>query len=456
MRTTLLLWLLIPLIALSTVSTFLAFLFAERFTNDSYDTFLENSADSIVARLERDQKGVIIADLPAAAQAVLRHHGIDKFYYQIVDSRGNRIAGDSVLPLPIGTDRSAAHFRNAVVEGNHVRMCRISVVPDEKTQPLWIQVAETLNARQRLLFKILLSIVVPQLALVALGCVAVWYGVQNGLSSLTKLSQLLRRRSRLDLSPVEIGNTPAELVPVTSALNEMFNYANSHMHSQQEFIGNAAHQLRTPMTALKTYIDYLKRVNDSPAVTGVLHQIEQVTNRLVHMTNRLLVLARAEGKTDRPIQTVDLSAVIDDAAANVVAIAISKGVEMHFDIPGSPLGVFADAHELCELVTNLLENAIHYTGEGNGVWITVSGEEDITLTVADEGPGIPEEEKSKVFERFYRASNAGNSGCGLGLSIVREIALKYGASVDVRDRAPHGASFSVRFPREKPDLLGED
>jgi two-component system, OmpR family, sensor histidine kinase TctE len=445
MRATLFLWLLIPLIVLCALSTYLAYRFAEQSANEAYDSFLENSADSIVGRLRRDDRGIIVADLPYAAQAVLRHHGVDKFYYQIVDSHGHRLTGDAVLPLPRDTGRLSASFRYATVEGHEVRMCRIAVQLDPGAEPIWVQVAETVNARNRLLTQILLSIMLPQIALVALSCGAVLLGVKHGLQALDKLSSLLRSRTKLDLSPIDIGRTPAELEPVTLALNELFLDANKHMHSQQEFIGNAAHQLRTPMTALKTYVDYLQRINDKPAVASVLHQLAEVTNRLVHMTNRLLVLARAEGnKQRRSYQAIDLAAVIDEAAASVVPEAISKGVEMHFDVPD--VGIKGDAYELTELVTNLLENAVRYNNPQGCVWVTVAKEDRLKLTIADNGPGVPDAEKNRVFERFYRAAGSHKSGCGLGLAIVREIANKYNAEIQLTDRESGGAAFTVTFP----------
>jgi two-component system, OmpR family, sensor histidine kinase TctE len=448
MRKTLLLWLLVPLIILCASSTYLAYRFAEHSANDSYDSFLENSADSIVGRIKRDERGIIVADLPYAAQAVLRHHGVDKFYYQIVDQHGHRLTGDAVLPLPQDTSRPAASFRNATVEGRDVRMCRIAVQLDPGSEPIWVQVAETVNARQRLLGQILLSIMLPQIALVALSCGAVLLGVKHGLKALDKLSSLLRSRTKLDLSPVDIGETPAELEPVTSALNDLFSDANKHMHSQQEFIGNAAHQLRTPMTALKTYVDYLQRINDNTAVANVLSQLGQVTNRLVHMTNRLLVLARAEGNPKRrSYQTVDLAAVIDEAASSVVPEAINKGVEMHFDVPTTDIAIKGDAYELTELVTNLLENAVRYNTTPQGcVWVTVAKEDQLTITIADNGPGVPDAEKNRIFERFYRAAGSDKSGCGLGLAIVREIANKYNAKIELKDSESGGAAFSVMFP----------
>lgn len=446
MRAKLLLWLLLPLVSLCCLSTVIVSQLAEQFANASFDTYLENSADSIIARLSRDSKGIIIADLPYAAQAVLRHHGNDKFYYQIVDSNRVRLTGDSILPLPRDNDRLRTHFRFATVDGQPVRICRVPVQLDSESEPLWVQVAETLNTRQKLLHQIVLSVLIPQLALVALGCLSVWIGVKFGLRSLYQLCDSLQRRAKLDFSPIDTTSTPGELLPVTSALNALFQDADKHLHAQQQFIGNAAHQLRTPITALKTYIDYLQRINDSSGMSNILAQVAEVTNRLVHMTNRLLVLARAEGQTQRPAQLVDLSAAVDEAASAIVQSALSKGVELHFDTPADPVLVYGDSHDLTEMVTNLLENAVMYTQTTGSVWLTVESKQGVRLSVADDGPGIPEEERQKIFQRFYRAASSNKSGCGLGLSIVGEIANRYHAEIEVTDRNGGGAVFTVSFP----------
>ncbi|HEY9871290.1 MAG TPA: sensor histidine kinase [Candidatus Obscuribacterales bacterium] len=439
-------WLLIPLVCLCSLSAFVAYRLAERFANESYDMLLLKSADSIAARLRRNEQGVVVVDLPRAAQAILRHNDRDHFYYQIVDSHGRRLTGDSVLPLPRHIEDKGPRFRYDVVDGQAVRLCRIAVQISPSPDDIWVQVAETLNSRRQLLEQIFLSILVPQLILVALASLSVWLGVKHGLDPLERLGRLLKGRGKLDLSPVEIGNTPAELEPVTKALNQLFLSANSHIKVQRQFIGNAAHQLRTPVTALKTYVDYAQRIEDGADLAPVLKQMSEATGRVAHMVNRLLSLARAEESSHKAPEVVDLIAAVDDAAESVVHEALSRGVSMEFDMPNAPVEVSADRGDMVEMLTNLLENAIRYTAENGCVWVKVQDSGAITLTVDDNGPGIPDEEKEKVFERFYRIPGTNGTGCGLGLSIVAEIADANAAKVEILDRPGGGTSIRVAFP----------
>lgn len=444
-RKKLLLWLLVPLISLCTLSTFVAYLLAEKFANESYDMLLVESADSIAARLGRNEEGILVADLPIAAQAILRHNGKDHFFYQIADNYGRRLTGDSVLPLPRDLNEKGPKFRYASVAGKEVRICRIAVRINPSPDEIWVQVAETLNSRQWLLQQIFLSIIAPQLVLIALASLSVWLGVKHGLDPLERLGHLLRTRGKLDLSPVNIGNTPVELAPVTKSLNKLFLNVSNQIDSQRQFIGNAAHQLRTPVTALKTYVDYAERIKDPGALEPVLKQMSEATRRVAHLLNRLLSLAHSEEPGKRVLEQIDLLTIIDEAAENVIHLALSRGVEMDFNLPQSAISIRGDRGDLVEMLTNLLDNAITYAPENGAVWVKIENSESACLTIEDNGPGIPDLEKAKIFERFYRIPGTTGAGCGLGLSIVEEIANSNNIRIEVLDRAEGGAKFRLTF-----------
>ncbi len=461
-RQKLLLWLLIPLVCLCSLSSLVAYRLAERFANDSYDKLLMRSAESIAGRIGRNENGVVVADLPLAAQAILRHDVkgelTDQFYYQIADSNRHRLTGDAVLPLPLNIDDKGPSFRNANINGQQVRMCRVSVQISPSPDEIWVQVAETVNRRQQVLKKLFVSIVAPQVVLIILASLSVWLGVQNGLSPLERLGKLLSERGKVDLSPVDIGKTPSELAPVTKALNELFRSATNHIQLQRQFIGNAAHQLRTPVTALKTNSEYALRIKDSDSATlkTVLEATSEAATRLAHMVDRLLSLARSEEGCPRALEVVDLIDAVNDAASAVVSEGLRRNVCMEFDLPETPAQVWADKGDLVELLTNLFDNAIKYTRERGAVWVKVENFEGVSVTVEDDGPGIADSEKQRIFERFYRIPGTNESGCGLGLSIVSRIASNILASVDVLDRPGGGARFRVSFPSAKTAELRTD
>lgn len=454
-RDQLLKWLLVPVVSLCVLSTTIAYKLAESHADQSFDAFLLNSADSIAARLSRNEHGVVVADLPPAAQAIIRHNGSDKFYYQIVDSTGRRLTGDAILPPPRLMTFRGAKFRYFILDGERVRICRIPTKIPPSTDEIWIQVAETLNSRQRLQRQIFLSIVVPQLALVVLASLSVWFGIKRGLIPLTNLGGILASRSQLDLSPVELERTPPELAPVVRSLNAVFLTANKHIQLQRQFIANAAHQLRTPVTALKTYVDYAERINTDSALGAVLGHIDEATSRTVHLIQRLLVLARTEGSRKGP-EPVDMIAAVNSAAAVLVHEALQKKIEMSFEIPDFPVYVAGNQSDLEELVSNLLENAIKYTPEAGFIWVKVESSDAVILTIEDSGHGVPDTEKERIFERFYRGASSNGSGCGLGLAIVSEIIATLAASLELSDRPGGGAVFCVKFPRLPKELLLTD
>ncbi|MBX9670761.1 MAG: sensor histidine kinase N-terminal domain-containing protein, partial [Candidatus Obscuribacterales bacterium] len=343
-RRKLLLWLLVPLVCLCSLSAFVAYRLSEKFANESYDMLLLKSAESIAGRLSRNEEGIVVADIPKAAQAILRHNVKDQFFYQIADSYGHRLTGDADLPLPNDSNVEEPKFRYTTIDGEPVRMCRISVVIQPSPDEIWVQVAQTLDNRQQFLEQIFLSILAPQLVLVVLASLSVWLGVKNGLAPLEKLGHLLESRGKIDLSPVELGKTPAELAPVTRALNELFAGANDHIRLQRQFIGNAAHQLRTPVTALKTYVDYAERIKDSEKenIDSVLAQMSEAASRVAHLLNRLLSLARSEEHIGKQLELMDLTEAVNFAAEGVVHEALARGVSMEFDLPEEPVNIRAD------------------------------------------------------------------------------------------------------------------
>lgn len=450
-RRTLLLWLLVPLISLCSLSGWIALRSAEEYANKAYDVLLLRSASSIAARLIRNEEGILIADLPEAAKAILKYGEEDAFYYQISDARGRRLGGDAVLPRAKNTEIKTPRFRNARINGEPVRICRVAVQIPPSTDDVFVQVAETLHKRNRLLEQIFLSILIPQLMLIGLASLSVWLGVTYGLMPLDKLANLLKSRRKVDLSPVYIGKAPAELMPVLDALNDLLMRASNQLLVQRQFIGNAAHQLRTPFTALRTYIDHARRVydeKDDQALDATLEQLEKAAKRVSHLINRLLSLARSEERTGKEPEVIDITKIAKDAAANVVHEALERRIELEVDVMDNPVTMLGDKGELLELMTNILENAILYTPEEGTVALRMHETEDghhLIVRIEDSGPGIPAHEREKIFERFYRGTASNGSGCGLGLAIVSEIAERNQIGVQVLDRQGGGSVFELRF-----------
>ncbi len=447
--------LLIPLLILWVISAAVAYYLAIGFADDAYDRELINSADSVAARL-RTNGTKIWADIPPAAQAILHYNRQDQIYYQVLSQDGTRIFGDAVIPGPVtGLQAAEPMFRYASLEGNKIRIARIRVqVPDYPSKVIFVQVAETLHARQRLAEQILLSIMIPQLVLICLGAASIWRGITRSLIPLKNLTDAISKRSQTDLTAVEESEAPREVRPLVTAINDLLLRLKSEIESQRRFVANAAHQFRTPLAALKTYIYYAKRLAENEEMDSVLEKIDIGTERMSHLSNKLLALAKAEpsNRFDHYRQ-VDLNYIASEITASFTPAATKKNLEVTFSGLDSPALIYGDPENLAELVTNLVENAILYTKPGGRVAVRIANGEQIKLIVEDNGTGIPKDEREEVFERFYRVLGTNMPGSGLGLPIVKEIANSHGARVSLEEgNSGIGTIVSVYFPKQTESL----
>ncbi len=455
--------LLAPLCLLCLVSTIVAYFLAVNFSNESYDHALINSAKSVAARLRFDGTNVW-ADMPPAAQAILHHKDKNKnqFYYQVLSKDGRRISGDAMIPGPfVNLGKIEPAFRNRDVNGKPSRIARIRVdIPNYQHKTVFVQVAETLDSRNELAQNILLSIIIPQLILIILGGFAVNKAVSQGLQPLDSLRQALTDRSRHDLSSFEEGGIPAELKPLVTTINALLVQLRSEIDAQKRFVANAAHQFRTPLAGLKTYIYYAKRLASDESTEAdtsarnsqfqaVLEQINSGTDRMTHLANKLLALAKADPAIRQEnVVPLDMNVLSAEITADLVGPATKKGLELEFLGADQPARIKGDSASLRELAENLIENAILYSETGGKILVSVvvnSGH--ILLAVQDQGPGISAEDRLRVFDRFYRVLGCDVPGSGLGLAIVKEIATSHNAEVQITSGASgRGTTVVVTFP----------
>lgn len=442
-------WLLVPLCGIWLLSACGAYFLAEHFANITFERELLNSADSVIARLRSDPVKIWV-DLPPAAQAILRHNNRDKIYYQVTKPDGTRLSGDAVLPSPRRPfDSPLPFFRYAKLNGEDIRIVRVRVkLPRNDDQIVLVQVAQTLNALREMTQQILLSIVIPQTFMIVLGALCVSFGVKRGLVPLLKIEKALSARSHFDLTPVESNEAPTEIKPLINAINILLDKLRQDIDQQQRFVANAAHQFRTPLAGLKTYIYAAKRLPADQKMMKMLEKIEAGLNRMTHLSNKLLVLAKADPQkgTDN-FKIIDLNFIASEMTADFVSEAVPKKMELSFVGSGKPAMIHGELSDLAELTSNLIENAVIYTQEGGNVTVRVSNGDAIRLTVQDDGPGIPLEERHKVFERFYRVLGTDIPGSGLGLPIVKEIAAAHHATVEIKESpSGKGTSVIVTFP----------
>lgn len=449
-RHQLLLWLLIPLLSLALISTIVANFLGVSVARNIYDKQLLNSADSVAARIKtRDDK--LTVDLPPAAQAILRHNYHDEFYFQVLSPDGKRISGDPDLPpLEPSNTSSEPTFRTVNLKGKELRVVSLSVpTPDLAFDHVIILAAETRNTRSELAGQITMSILLAQLIVIACGAAAVWVGVGRGLLPLARVEKKVEARSPGDLSPLDV-EEPVEILSLITALNRLFKRLQEDVESQKRFISNAAHQLRTPLAALGTYCDLARKMATEPELHSVLDDLDAGIIRMSKLVNRLLSLARSEPAVavTRANTVFDLNSCASVMSAAHVPEALRKKIQIEFLSSTEPALVYGEPSAVEEMLSNLIENSVIYGSLGGKVIVRVLTEHGrSSVIVVDDGPGIPTQERGRVFERFYRMPGTEQPGTGLGMAIVREIAASHNALVDITGGlSSKGTSVRVDFP----------
>lgn len=443
-------WLLVPLSILLVFSSVFAYILADAVSNYCHDRALVKSAMAVAGRLEWEPNGVSV-DMPPAAQAILRFSDEDKVYYQVLRQDETRISGDAVIPGPLLRPFSKEPtFRDTKLNGVPIRVARIrSVNPNAASEEVHVQVAETLKGRDNLTRLLLASMIIPQILLIALSSIAVWFGIGKGLTPLKTIEMSVTRRNPHDLSPLVFASVPSEVQPLVESINDLLDRLRHEIETQQRFVANAAHQLRTPLAGLRTYVDVTGRISTDERVIALIEKIDCGVDRMTHLVDRLLSLAKAEPKKEKVLdKRVDLNFIASNSALSFVEAARSKNIDLDFCSCPEAAWIMGNREALHDLISNLIENAVFYTPSGGSVSVRVSMNDGVDLIVEDDGPGIPEEERKRVFERFYRILGTGVAGSGLGLSIVQEVAAAHHAEVHLgAGRQNKGTKVRVTFPQ---------
>jgi two-component system, OmpR family, sensor histidine kinase TctE len=416
-----------------------------------------------ISRQTRLRDNRLHVDLPSAALDMLESDTHDKVFYMVNDAKGEFVAGHRGLPLP-PEDLAPGKpvYYDGTFSGNPVRIAALSTTIAGGTAPALILVGETLNKRRTLANEVLLGMLLPEFLLIALVGALVWYGIERGLRPLTTLQAEISSRSHRDLSPLPEQNAPGEVRALIHAMNDLLGRLAFALSAQQRFIADAAHQLRTPLAGIKTQAELALRQQNMGEVQHTLLQLNTATGQTTHLVNQLLSLARAEPGAGRvqSVQKLDLNELARDTTTEWVPRALERDIDLGFDensdensgetaAGNAPALIEADGLFIREMLGNLLDNAIRYTQRGGHVTVRVITEaRRVVLSVEDNGPGIPPDEREHVFERFHRVLGTGAEGCGLGLAIVREIAQGHNANVRLTAGANGpGTLVDIAFPR---------
>lgn len=263
------------------------------------------------------------------------------------------------------------------------------------------------------------------------------------------ITEALQRRDITDLSPLDAEQVPIEVKPLIAALNQQHARLQSVLDNERRFLGDVAHELRTPLAVLTVQTENALRTEDLQEVRALLHKMAETTQRSARLSEQLLDLARLEsGETAGAAEPVDLEAVVEIVAQDIAAVARSREQRLVLDLERCLVAGYVDS--LGILVRNLLDNACRYSGRGCSVLVQCRQHEDsVILTVMDDGPGVPAADLPHIFDRFYRIPGSIGHGSGIGLSLVARIAAQHRAMVDVSAGiGGQGVAFSVVFPAD--------
>ncbi len=466
LRGQLLRWLLLPLVLLEIINTISVYYNAVDAADMAYDRSLLASTRALAERVSVEG-GKVVADVPYVALDSFETDTLGRIYYKVTGIKGETVSGYDDLPaVPANVPRSENYpalvrFYHANYNGQPIRIAALlqPVYDDNMRGIALIQVGETLDARKGLTLKILYDTIAWQASVVLLAGLLVWFAVKLVLRPLMQLKHEVESRDVSDLSDLDPALVHKEVRPLVQAMNASTTRIAGLIASQRRFIADASHQLRTPLTVLKTQAELAQRELEraaaaSPELRNVVASMAATTDSTVHLANRLLMLARIEHNENRELLPVPVRETVQQVALELALSAVNRGIDLSLEGDGEA-NVNGQALLLHELVSNLVDNALHYTPRGGSVVLRVLPREtQVVLEVEDSGPGIPAEDRERVFSPFYRAAatmQANPGGSGLGLAIVRDIAVLHRAELELDQGAGgRGLLVRVRFPRATP------
>jgi len=451
LRSRLLGWILLPLGVLIGVNAYVSYGNAVYAANEAYDRSLYLAARTLAEELEV-KNGQLQLDVMGAAGYLFENHTGSRLFYKVTSSQGQWLAGEASLPDVPARAESSVHyfalvrFDDGLYAGQPVRLAQLTHVMDDGglADPLVrITVAETMEARQQLISHILRDTLSSQgLLLLAAALLVVW-GVQRGIRPLESFRQRLVDKADDDFSPIHPPDLPRELRPLIETLNSYLARLGRLIDIRKRFLDNAAHQLRTPLTVLKTQLTLAQRNAEPAQLQLLLTAASQTTEGAVRLTEQLLAMTRVEHAREmHSHQAVDLVALARQVTQEHLLQAHQRGDDLGLEVLVPEASVQGVALLLQEALSNLIDNAIHHCAAGAHITVRVG---QAWLEVQDDGPGIPAVHQPHVFERFYRAAPGDVSGSGLGLAIVKEIARQHGAQPSVRSPVQDGRGTLIRI-----------
>ncbi|MBA3058207.1 MAG: sensor histidine kinase [Gammaproteobacteria bacterium] len=426
--------------------------------NAAYDRSLLGAIKAMDANISTASGGLGV-ELPYRLLEFFELTANGRVYYRVATEDGLVEIGNADLPPPpyvLVTERpqfiDASYYGDAVRVGSYARLLDPPLAGQAMGQRVVIQIAETLESRQAFTRTLVLEAVARDLLLLIVAIALMTLAVGWALLPLARLRNEVQARSALDLTPIVATGVPADVQPLVQAINHHIERGRQQTEARQRFVDDASHQLRTPLATLSTQVGFALREQDPAHQREALSAIKTQLEEMVRQTNQMLALARVDS-AGLKTQVVDASEVVERATREWWPDAREHGVDLGFepdtDSDTEPLRVLVDAAMLKEALSNLLHNAIRYTPRGGQVTVQLThSNSEALITVVDNGPGLPPQERTRAGDRFFRGSNASQPGTGLGLAIVRSIAERHGGQLRVHSGINgQGLAVAIVLPR---------
>jgi two-component system sensor histidine kinase TctE len=430
----LLVCLIVPLVSMRVISGYLAVQRTTAALEKAHDRTLEDVLQSITTLLSL---GNIAENITRSQQVIQTISGgrADQMFFQISTEEGEMLVQTKQIPRPARFD-GAAGLQTVLIEDEKFRLA--SSVVQERTEDgrpgrkLLVQIVQSTIIRDQDVGETVSATIWWSAIFIALVCTVVFWGVRTGMKPLELLQRRIRERRAGDFSPLKADDVPEEVLPLVNAINSLLKRLSDEVSTQQRFIDNAAHQLKTPLAGLRNLAEISLRRSRDEATSELMQKMMACVDRTTNLSRKLLSFSRASFATNakpRPVRA-ELVGVARKVIVDCLPEAEARSTTLELDADSECLWIAADNVEMYELLSNLVENAIRYSHDGSRVVVSIKAEGDIIhISVLDSGPGIPAEEQELIFERFYRVLGNQADGSGLGLAIVKEIVGHYGAEL---------------------------
>ncbi|QAU35665.1 sensor histidine kinase [Janthinobacterium sp. 17J80-10] len=444
-------WLVGVLSALLLVDAWFSYRDALAAANHAYDRSLSASLKGIAERIYATDAEVVV-DIPYSALELFEAGSSDRVFYSVGHPGEKVLTGYDGLPLTEALKPNVAVFYDGMYKGQALRLGAMlkPLYRTEFPKPVLLILGETTNSRKEVVQSLFFGEVGRKAVLVVVALIVALLATRQAVKPVERLGSEIRNRPDDDLTPIQAGDLPREVVPLVDSINLHMDRIERMVEARRRFIADAAHQLRTPLAVLNTQSEYALRQSEVGEMRPAVEAFHNSLGSAIRLTNQLLSLSRAEPVNGlvMPPQRVDLAAVARDVVVDLLPLATRKQIDLGYEgEANTPANVSGQAVLLREMVSNLVDNALRYSPNGGQVTVTVLPQGDgVFLTVSDNGPGIPEDQRNNVFLRFFRLDSGDTLGSGLGLSIVREIVVAHAGTITLSDAPRGGLLVTVRLP----------